>query len=238
VVRDDAEDLRRRLYAPGASADDVARFREAGPAPGAAAVLEDPPPPAPSRRGRLVRLLVLAGLGVLGVLVVTGIALARSTTAAQEAVPAPTPVPRTADDRLEIQDDLAVGNGAGIAAFLVTHRPPPALVHVRRAFTVERAGTGDGVAEIFPVTAATFEGHATVLMVLARSGDAGWTLLRRQVDSSGEQRLVQQRQRRGVQEAGVLTTDTFRYASGDRPVEVHVKAPAGVRWGLAVVFSD
>ena len=233
MVRDDAEDLRRRLYAPGASAEDVERFHGADAAPRAVVVEVATPPPARPRR-----LLPLLAVAVLGVLVVVGLSVARATTATQAAIPAPTPVRMTADDRQEIENNLADGNGAGIAAFLVTHRAPPALVDVRRAFTVERTGIGDGIAQIAPVTAETFQGHATVLIALERSGDAGWTLFRRHVDPSGEQQLVPQRQRRGVQDAGALTTDTFRYASGDRPVEVHVQAPTGVRWGIAIVFSD
>ena len=233
MERDDTEDLRRRLYAPGASAADVERFHGAEAAPRDVVVEVAPPPPARPRR-----LLPLLAVGVLGLMVVVGLAVARATTASQAAIQAPTPVRMTADDRQEIEHNLADGNGAGIAAFLLTHRAPRGLVDVRRAFTVERTGTGDGVAEIAPVTAETFQGHATVLLALERSGEAGWTLYRRQVDPTGEQQLVAQRQRRGAQDAGALTTDTFRYASGDRPVQVHVEAPAGVRWGIAIVFSD
>lgn len=231
VVREDAEELRRRLYAPGASADDVDRFREVAPA--AVAVLDDPLPRPPRRR--LVPLLAVLGLAVL---VVAGIAVARITTTSEAAVPAPTPVRMSADDRQEIEDNLAAGNGAGIAAFLVTHRSPPALLDVHRAFTFEASGTGDGVAVVSPVGAQTVEGRATVLLALARSGEGGWTVFRRQVGPGGEEQLIRQRQRAGEQEAGALTTDTFRYASGDRPVEIHVTAPAGVRWGVAVVLSD
>ena len=234
MERDDAEELRRRLYAPGASADDVERFRSADPAL-TAVVDQAPPPEPPSRRPRLIALVAVV---LLGLLVVAGISLARITTATQDAIPAPTRVAMTADDVQEIEGNLADGNGAGIAAFLVTHRAPPALLSATRADTIESAGTGDGVAQISPVTAETFQGRATVLLVLARTGDAGWTVFRRQVDSAGDQQILRQRQRAGLQVAGVLTTDTFRYASGDRPVEIHVQAPAGVRWGVAVVLSD
>ncbi|MBW4040869.1 MAG: hypothetical protein HIU86_01905 [Acidobacteria bacterium] len=234
MERDDAEDLRRRLYAPGASIADVERYRdlESPPPPG---LVEPPSPPPPARPWRLLSLVAVA---VVVLLVAVGIGVARATTAAQDAIPAPTPVRMSADDRQEIETNLADGNGAGIAAFLVTHRAPPALVGVRRAFTVERTGTGDGVAQIAPVTAETFRGHATVLIALEQSGEMEWTLYRRRIDPSGSQQLVLQRQRRGLQDAGALTTDTFRYASGDRPVEVHVQAPAGVRWGIAVVLSE
>ena len=238
VERDDAEDLRRRLYAPGASADDVDRFREAEPAPRPVAVVAEPllPPPPPRSRRRPV--LLLGAVVVLAALVVVGITVGRVTTAAQDSVAAATPVRMSADDFQEIETNLSDGNGAGIAAFLVTHSAPPALVRVERADTFETHGTGDTVAQITPVMAETFQGHATVLIALERTGEAGWTLYRRRIDPTGEQQLVVQQQRRGVQEAGALTTDTFRYASGDRPVQVRVEAPAGVRWGLAVVLTN
>ena len=58
------------------------------------------------------------------------------------------------------------------------------------------------------------------------------------VDPAGEQQYVRQTLRGGEQAAGVLTTTTYRYASGDRPVRMSVDVDQGVRWGVAVVFTD
>lgn len=240
MVRDDAEALRRRLYAPGASEADVDRYRVVEPAPVRTAPA--PPPPEPdeaaiplsTRRRLLLPLVALALVAAVS----GGIAIARATGARPTAVLAATPIPMTTEDRQDIESTLAQGNSGGIAAFLVTHRATPALRTATRLYTLEHAGVGDGTFELTPVPAEAFQGRATVLLVLEQGGEARWTALRRQVDPSGEQQDVAQRTRGGEQAAGVLTTDTFRYASGDRPVELRVQAAPGARWGVAVVFSD
>jgi hypothetical protein len=236
VVREDAEALRRRLYAPGASSDDVDRYRGAGggrerrsrraPRPARA--------PGPPRRRRPVLLAVATVL----VLIVGGVVVDRLDAPTGPTTPAPTPLAISGADRGGIEDELAQGNGAGIAAYLVTHPSQPALRSATRFDTVERHGIGDARVTLSPVDAEAVQGRATVLFVLGERGRAGWTSLRREVDSSGEQLLVRQVHRESEQEAGVLTTHTYAYAAGDRPVELRVTAPDGVRWGIAVVYTD
>ncbi|MGN6444077.1 hypothetical protein [Amnibacterium sp.] len=232
MVRDDAEELRRRLYAPGASDADVERYRRVEPAVVVAERTPPPPPPAPPRRSRLLAVAVVVLVVVVALVVV--VTQARSTPP----VPQPTPVPMTAADRQDALTDLAAGNGGGIAAFLLTHRAPPGLEHATRFYTLEDAGIGPGTFEVAPVTAETFRGRATVLLVVDRPADVQWTTFRRAIGPDGVQRLVLQEQRGGEQAAGSLTSATFRYGSGDRPVELRVAAPDGVRWGVAIVLSD
>lgn len=230
VTRADAEGLRRRLYAPGASTADVDRYREVAPQP---AAREAP------RRRRLARVVP----GVLMVLVVSGILLAgaaaRSVTpAVVPVVAAPTVLQVSDADRRAIREALAARDDIAVAGFLLARRAPPALRTATRSLIVEQTGTGPATVGVDPESAAAFRGRATVLLVLGRAGEAGWTTFWRRVDASGIRTLERQQQRAGRQEAGDLTTATYRYGSGEQPVKVRVRAPAGVRWAVEVVFTD
>lgn len=234
VAREDAEVLRRRLYAPGASAADVAHYRGLVPA---VALPTDPVP----RRGFRPRSL-LVPLVVVAV-IVSGVAIARvaASAATVPVVPVVLPpqrIPLSSADRASIRTALASRDDIAVAGFLVAHRAPPALLTATRSLLVEQTGTGRATVDLDPDSAATFQGRATVLLVLERSAEVGWTTYRRRVDPSGVRALERQQQRRGSQEAGGLTGDTFRYSSGDRPVEIRVDAPAGTRWAVEVVFTD
>lgn len=240
-MREDAEALRRRLYSRGASEADLERYRQAGGTaePGGGRV--EPTSAAPRaprvparRRGLRAAVVAVVAVAVLG----GGIAVSRLTAGSRPAAPTPTPIAMSERDRSGLRQNLALGDYAGIAAFLVTHRAPESLQTATRADTVERTGVGDGTVSLSPVSAQAVSGRVTVLVVLAESANADWTTLRRSMDPSGEQRYVRQVQRAGPQEAGVLTTHTYRYSSGDRPIELRVSAPDGVRWGAAAVFTD
>jgi len=237
-MRDDAEALRRRLYAPGASEADVERFLAAeavlvaGPEP-SPPLEEALPAGAPRRRPLVVAVLVLVAL-----LAVLAFAAARGAAGARDAEVPPTPLRMTEADRQDIANAFAGGSSAGIAAFLVTHRAPPALRTATRFFTEEHVGIGTATVDLEPAPAEAFSGRATVMLVLEQPGRVAWSAFRRQVDAAGEQRLVLQRQRGGDLDGEQLTSDTFRYASGDRPVQVRIQAPPGARWGFAVVYSD
>lgn len=246
MEREDAEALRRRLYAPGASDEDLDRFRSSGGVePAVRTGRSAPPPPeptaaaapvavrAPARRRRTV--LVVAAVVVL---IAGGLGAVRLLADPGPTAPAPTPVAMAAQDRRDVEDYLAAGDYAGISAFLVTHRALPQLQDATRNDIVERMGTGDAVVTLSPVPPQAVSGRATVLLVIGGGGRAGWTTLRREVDSTGEQRYVPQVRREGFQQSGLITTHTYRYTAGNRPVELRVAVPPGVRWGAAVVFTD
>jgi hypothetical protein len=233
VVREDAEALRRRLYAPGAAVDDVDRYRAAGG--GAEALVPEPGPPVPRRRSRLTAGVVAA---VAVALVAGGVGLARSAAQPGPVAPAPTPLAVSAEDRGDFEQNLEAGNAAGIAAYLLTSRPLAAFHGTTRIDTLEDTGVGDGTVRLSPVDAEAVQGRATVLLVTEEPAQVGWTALRRRIDVSGEEEYVPQVRRAGMQAAGVPTLHQYRYAAGDRPVELHVDAPQNVRWGVAVVFSD
>lgn len=246
MSREDAEALRKRLYAPDASGEDIERYRTAAievqpPAAPRAPAVDDAEPepsaPVPRRRRRL--LVVAAVATVLVVLAGVGVAAVRIAQAQQPTdLRAATEIATNGTDREAFGENLALGNTAGIAAYLVTNPSPPSMRGGTRYFTIERDGTGAGAVDLSPVPADTVSGRATVLLVLGGDAVASWTAFRRSVDSAGEQQYVRQAVRGGPQRAGVLTATTFRYRSGDRPVRLVLDVPDGVRWGVAVVFSD
>ncbi|WP_375387555.1 hypothetical protein [uncultured Amnibacterium sp.] len=238
---DDADALRRRLYGPDASAEDVARYEAvATDAVAAVAPIADAPDrPAPRSRRPRRRLTPVVVVAVAVVVAAIGVAALRvGEGQRQGGIRAPQVASSDRSDREGFQQNLAEGREAGIAAYLVTHRSPEALSGATRYFTIEKAGTGTVDLPLAPVPADTVRGRATVLLVLGGDAVAAWTTYRRQVDSAGEQQWIRQTARGGEQAAGVLTITTFRYDAGDRPVRLAVDVDDGVRWGVAVVFSD
>jgi hypothetical protein len=152
--------------------------------------------------------------------------------------PAPQAIAVDGPQRSEFVQNLAGGGAAGIAAYLVTHRSPEPLRTATRFYTIERHGTGPVAFSLSGVPAETQAGRATVFLVLQVDGRATWTAyrVRAQVDDPSPLQAVERRT--GEQQAGVLTSTTFSYRSGGRPVRLEIDAPKGVRWGAAVVFSD
>lgn len=228
-MREDAEALRRRLYAPGAEGDDVDRYRAAGGGAEAA------PRRRTVRRPRAGIVLVAA---IAVVLVVVGIGVARITARPTPTGPAPTPLAVDATERRGFEQNLEQGRAAGIAAYLITTGTLPRFSGATRFDTIEDKGVGDGVMTLPPIDAAAVQGRATVFLVVDVPGQVGWSTLRRTFDPAGAQQLVPQVHREGQQQAGIVTVHTYRYSSGNRPVELQVAAPEGVRWGAAVVFSE
>jgi hypothetical protein len=84
----------------------------------------------------------------------------------------------------------------------------------------------------------TSSGHATVFLVLAAPAHATWTAYRVRPQDDDPSPLQAAERRAGDLQPGVLTSTTFGYLAGGRPVRVEVDVPKGVRWGAAVVFSD
>ena len=241
-----AEELRRRLYDADATEQDHARYRaaleaEAQPQPAppsAEAPAGEPaaaPAVAPQHRRRVITILasVVGAAAIVGALV----ALQPRTDASPvDPPPSPSTIPVDEAARSEFLQDLGSGGAAGIAAFLVTHRAAPQLDRVSRLFLVERHGRGPGSVSLEGVPKAADQGRATVFLVTQFAGPAGWSAY--QAGLGSESRGVLDASRAGAQEGGVPTMATFSYALGDRPVRLVVDVPAGVRWGIAVAFSD
>ncbi|HEY8318263.1 MAG TPA: hypothetical protein VIG76_05485 [Amnibacterium sp.] len=241
-----AEELRRRLYDADATEQDHARYRAALEAEGqpqpAPASADEPadarePDPAPDRPHRRRTLTILAA--VVGAVAILGALVALQPRGQASPVdPPPSPSTIAVDDaaRTEFLQNLGSGGSAGIAAFLVTHRAAPQLGRVSRLFLVERHGRGPGSVTLEGVPKAADQGRATVFLVTQFAGPAGWSAYRAGLGS--ESQGVLDASRAGAQEGGVPTMATFRYPNGDRPVKLTVDVPDGVRWGIAVAFSD
>ena len=244
-MTDDPDELRRRLYRPDASADDVARYRAVAPAP--TAVLEpDPaetPTPTPSARRRAP---LLAAAAVALVLAAGGAVL----VALGPRPPAPPPAPRfsadagvttlvaSATDRTRFAAALAAGRSAGVLHFLLLHpdRIPAAIRTVTRADSDERSGTGPAQIALDPSPAAKRGGELTVMLTIDRSTAAGWSVM----ESAGEpsQRLDDPVDAHRITAlAGLPAVATFRYEA-PAPQVLEIMVPAGVRWDAAFTFTD
>ena len=241
-----AEELRRRLYDADATEQDRALYRAAleaetrpqpPPLSAVTPVSEADRAPTPKRPHRRRMVTILAA--VVGAVAIVGALVAlQPRTDASPVDPPPSPSTITVDDaaRNEFLQNLDGGGSAGIAAFLVTHRVAPPLGKATRLFLVERHGRGPGSVFLEGVPKAADQGHATVFLVTQFAGPAGWSAYRAGLGS--ESQGVLDASRAGAQEGGVPTMATFAYRQGDRPVKLSIDVPAGVRWGVAVAFSN
>ena len=245
------EALRQRLYVPGATQQDRDAFAAAEAEQAAAraaaasrSAVDEPaagPPPMrdPGRPARAVpRRLLVAGAGV-GVAALAAASASALLARPQGPTPrAPITLALTEEDRVELLQNLARGGAAGIGAYLVTHRSPPGLGDATSYTTAELHGRGPAVVAIDPDGFVPDAGRATVLVVADRSGAVSWTASRLGTAGSPAVRLIRITSRGGDQVAGALTTATFSYTAGRRPVRLAVTVPDDVRWGAAVVLSD
>ena len=245
----DAElaELRRRIFRSGATDADRERYshltERQHPAPGperggAVRGTLTADPQAGGRRTPMRRRGVLLA-GALAAVALVGLGLGLVPRGAQ-LPPAPSPVPVTFDGptRSEFVQNLEGGGAAGIAAYLVTHRPPLPLRGASRSFLIERSGTGPQGISLNGTPPETVAGRATVFLVLEVAAHAGWTASRIRAQSDDPSPLQAVARRSGDQQSGVMSSATFRYPAGGRPVRLDIDVPAGVRWGAAVEFTD
>lgn len=247
----DPEELRRRVYGAGATEADVARYRSAlvahagqgepsGDGPGAGRA--DAPAasgrrgarggtPRPPARRALLTVLVVAVLA--GAIVAVQPLLHPAPSA-----PAPVLMPLTAAERAGFVRELRDGFAAGIGDHLVTHPGPAAIRSATYFDTVEARGTGSGSLRVDPEMLRDLHRRATVLIVLDAAADVRWRAQGLGTIPGGAVTLHTLRAGSAHQEAGQLSTATFRFRDTDRPARLRVTVPAGVRWGAAVVLSD
>jgi hypothetical protein len=228
-VTDDGEALRRRLYRPGAAAEDVAAYLAAAPAAPVAPAAA--PPGRRPVRGRLAAAAVLvAAVGAAVAVGRSGPATAErpATTVQARSFAAPAPLPTAPVDgaaRAAFVRKVAVGGDAGLALWWGGR---PALTEVH----------GAGAATI-PLPAASTDraGHLAVLLVLGTDGTARWTAARFVIHDDRTIHLAPVAGAAGALRAGVPTVARVAYPAGRRPQRLVLQVPDGAQWGAAVVDS-
>jgi hypothetical protein len=215
---DDGEALRRRLYRPGAGGPDVDAYL-------AVADPEPPPGPPPPRERRPRSWAVL--VAVVVALLVVGVLLPRTwdrTAPAAASTPLPTR-PVSAATSARFVAALETGHDAGLGAWFDPGAP-----------LVEQHGTGDAVIEL-PPSGSAAGGTLEVLLVLAADGTAGWQTARLVITRTHAILREPEAGAGGALRAGVPTVARVVYPVDHRPLRLLVRAPAGVRWGVAAVFT-
>lgn len=240
------DDLRRRLYQPGAAAEDVALYETARGGPREAPSIPAGSAPAKGRRvavvvgaavvggavvGALVAAFVSAGVGARPVSRPSASASPSASVASivEDDVPAPFPA------RAAFVRALGSGGRAGVLAYLSAHPDllPPQLRTVQRAASSEYAGRGATTLTLSPSALAQRGGRMTVIIVLARTGRSRWEATRTGGDPSRQVVAAQA----GESQAGAPVASTVVYGRG-APSRLTVDVDDGARWGAVVVFTD
>jgi hypothetical protein len=253
---DELAELRRRLYAPGATDADRAAFAAADaaratsePVAAPVAVVDDPPPPpAPPARPVPARGRIIA-VGAATVLVVASavfVAVAhpfRPGPVTASPVPSVAPsligsIPVPAAARAEFLRDLRRGEDPKLLDYLDTH-PTTLLASLRASGSTDTtgfSGTGPSTENLAPERPTT-RGHMTLVLVTEQDVHFQWTptTVAPSNDRSGPERPVADLD--GAAGAGQPVSGTVAY-SGGVPSRLTLLVPAGVHWGAVVVYTD
>jgi hypothetical protein len=245
------DDLRRRLYGPDASAEDVARYEAATARSGPALERLDRVDQAARRTGAPVLVVVAVTALVVGVAVgrvllpaapaavpTRSVSAGASTGAATAAIIG-ADVPTPASDRAAFVSALRSGRQAGMldSFFGDPDRLPPQLRTVQRAASTEFRGSGPGTLPLSPSALAERGGRMTVIVVLDRAGDYWWRASRAVPAAKGADVERDVAADGGGAQAGAPVAGTFHYGRG-APTSLSVVVAAGTRWGAVVVFTD
>lgn len=213
-MTEDGEHLRRRLYRPGAGPDDIDAYlaaREADPDPAIETA------PAGRRRWLVVGVFVLAA--VIGIVALIGEIRAPAETSGA-ALPTSTIDPRTS---VAFVNRIRSGRDAGLAAWWDPGAP-----------FVEEHGVGSRTVELPPPAG---KARITVLLVLASDATAGWAIDQLVIHDDRTIHLSELQGADGSVTAGAPAVGRLDSTSTTRPSRLLVDAPAGVRWGVAAVYS-
>jgi hypothetical protein len=215
--RDDAtvqlDELRARLYRPGATSEDLRRYEAALRAVGVVPAVAEAAPAVREHRAHGRRTAVLAGALVLAVL--TAGAVASRMGASPPALPHATPSP--VDDLLHWHPELPVP-GVRLA-------DDPAVQQFH--------GRGAGEARLEGMGLPPSEGRLEVMLTVADSAPVLWTATRVDVGPGSIVTVRVLAEHSGTQRRALPVPVVFFYAGGP-PTAVHVQVPNGVAWGLVV----
>lgn len=218
-MTEDGEQLRRRLYRPGAGHDDVDAYL-------AARAPEPDPVIDTAAAGRRRRWRPVVGVLVPAVVVVALIGVVRAPAGTSGAV-RPTPLPTsTIEPRTSVAfvSRIRSGRDAGLAAWWDPGAP-----------FVEEHGAGSRTVELPPPAGSA---RITVLLVLASDATAGWSIARLVIHDDRTIHLRELQGADGSVTAGVPAVGHLDATPTARPSRLLVDAPAGVRWGVAAVYSN
>jgi len=235
--------LRRRLYAPDASPEDLERYRAVEQT--ATDTTEVAPGLAAGGRGRILPVAgVLVALGVAAV----GLALGtRTPTVTPSLAPAPTaalPLQVVAEyEALSIPpavrsafvDEVRRGHPIGLQQYFTDHpaSQPRQVVNGLRENSVERAGSGSAVLDIPTAGAASDGGQLTIVLTVDRATTAQWSLVAQGNRDDGEWVPLDDVQG----QPGLPAVASLPYTPL-RPTRVAITVPAGVHWDLMTIFTD
>lgn len=242
------EELRRRVYAPGATDADRAEYqrvldgvsRRVAPRP--ASPVSAPGPgeaaPAPSRAAWRRAPLLLVAATALVVVAALAIPAGLTPPARSEPVPAPTRLDVRAPQRSRLLENLDAPRWAGIGAYIRNHRAETPFRGSTYYLPFEHWGTGSRTIALKLPNDVPTVGRATVVLVVREPARVGWTLtaLRPYLRADDPSNVLDRR--RGEAETGRPLFATVPYGSATVPTTLRIEVPPGVRWGAAVVLSD
>lgn len=238
----DQEQLRRRLYEPGASQADIEAYRAVEPrgAPehhDVGAVRSR----SALRAGAAGAAIALAAVGVVALVVAHPFAPSRdvptptTTTAAVDAGEVPVP----ASARAAFLSAFDDGDDPQLLGWLDAH-PDALLTRLRgagRPDSTEFTGVGPATITLSPTTPAERSGRFTVVLVTDQASRFEWEATRVAMsnDRSGPEQPVATHD--GSSRAGVPVSGTVVYSTGV-PTRLTVLLPTGARWAAVVVYSS
>lgn len=239
--------LRRRLYAPGVTEDDVAAYRSAE----TDAASHEPTAPLARVVAHRTRATIVAGGVLLVVVAAAGLLVTHPLAAitAPRATSTPTPttpagitqarVPASSSTRLMFVDLLQEGGGPGLLQYLYGHPSflPGNLRTNSRADSTEYSGRGTSTIALDPSASAQHGGRVTVILVTDRAAAFSWSAERiaQRNDRSGP--VVTLAAHPGTTRPGEPVTSTFVY-DGEAPARLALNLGGAVHWGAVVVFTD
>lgn len=237
--------LRRRLYEPDVTPDEVQRYRALLQLTPSSPAAEPEPDPRPSR----TRWRLLLAVGVAAAVAVGTVALAATPRPVQHPVAIPSAAPTSVrtpplDDpvlalpasvRASFAAALRAGRSAGVLRYLAAHpeEVPAGVPAEARAAPQEHDGHGSALVSLTPSAAAQHGGRLIVAITVDRTAAVTLQVLRA---DSGMQSFFERLDGGSPATPGLPVVRTIVY-DGEAPTIVQLAVPKGLHWDLVTVFT-